>query len=266
MPPQSTAANSNLFSQSRGLLSRALGVLLLFCSATNSVAAAEKALYLKQSAVSVGAAESYLTSQAVRINLGSDQIYLVAKAPSWRVVLFNSITKKGLAMPYQQWISHHPVWNHGKDVDWIPAEHLLKVASPVIDGRHCTDFVLAELVPNGHLVPKAVGASGHLVTAEVDGLASQACHILQRTLDLPQTAGVPLSFTLNGKSRRVEGMKFVMGGDSHLVSTTAIKTVPLAPSLFTYPTKFKAVAIELDVLYDSKTMNSNVEQFLDAFK
>ncbi len=266
MPSLSTVVNSNFLSRGRGLLARALGVLLLFCSAANSVAAAEKALYLKQSAASVGAAESFLTSQGVRINFGSDQIYLVAKAPTWRVVLFNGITKKGLAMPYQQWISHHPTWNHGKDVDWIPAEHLLKVASPVIGGRRCTDFVLAELLPNGHLVSKTAGVSGHLVTAEVDGVASQACHILQRTLDLPQTAGVPLRFTLNGQSRRVEGMKFVMGGDAHLVSTATIKTVPLAPSLFTYPKNFKAVVQELDVLYDSKTMNSNVEQFLDAFK
>ncbi len=266
MPPQSTVANSNLLSQSRGLLSRALGVVLFFFSATNSVAAAEKTLYLKQSAVSVGAAESYLTSQAVRINFGNDQIYLVAKAPTWRVVLYNRITKKGLAMPYQQWIDHHPIWNHGKDVDWAPSEHILKVASPVINGRRCSDFVLAELLPNGHLVPKAVGTSGHLVMAEVDGLAAQACHILQRTLDLPQTAGVPLRFTLNGQSRRVEGMKFVLGGDTHFVSTSVIKSVPLSPSLFTYPTNFKTVALELDVLYDSKTMNSNVEQFLDAFK
>lgn len=266
MPPRSTAVDSNLFSQSRSLLSRALGVLLLFCSATNSVAAAEKTLYLKQSAVSVGAAESYLTSQGVRINIGNDKIYLVARAPTWRVVLFNSVTKKGLVMPYQQWISHHPVWNHGKDVDWIPAEHLLKVASPVIDGRRCNDFVLAELLPNGHLVAKAGGASGHLVTAEVDGLAPQACHILQRTLDLPQTAGVPLSFTLHGRSRRVEGMNFLQGGDMHLVFTKIIKTVPAQPVLFVYPTNFKAVTTEFDVLYDSKTMNSNVEQFLDAFK
>jgi hypothetical protein len=266
LPPQSTSANSNLLSQSRWLLFGALGVFLLFCAPTTSVAAAEKALYLKQSAALVGAAESYLTSKAVRINFGNDQIYLVAKAPTWRVVMFNNITKKGLAMPYQQWISHHPTWNHGKDIDWIPAEHLLKVASPVIDGRYCTDFVLAELLPNGHLVPKAGGACGHLLTAEVDGLASQACHILQRTLDLPQTAGVPLRFTLNRQSRRVEGMKFVMGGDAHLVSTSTIKTVPLQPSLFTYPVNFKAVAIEYEVLYDSKTMNSNVEQFLDAFK
>ncbi len=266
MPAQSTPANSNLLIQSRGLLFRALGVLMLLCGATNSVAAAEKALYLKQSAVSVGATESYLTSQAVRINFGNDQVYLVSKAPTWRVVIFNNITKKGLAMPYQQWISHHPVWNQGKDVDWIPAEHLLKVASPIIGGRHCNDFVLAELLPNGHLVPKAAGASGHLVTAEVDGLAAQACHILQRTLDLPQIAGVPLSFTLNGRSRRVEGMKFVMGSDMHLLSTRVIKTVPAQPVLFVYPTNFKAVTTEFDVLYDSKTMNSNVEQFLDAFK
>jgi hypothetical protein len=87
---------------------------------------------------------------------------------------------------------------------------------------------------------------------------------LQRTLDLPQTAGA-FTLYLNGQSRRVEGMKSA-GGDAHLVSTTAIKTVPLTPSLFTYPTSFKAVVQELDVLYDSKTMNSNVEQFLDAFK
>ena len=61
-------------------------------------------------------------------------------------------------------------------------------------------------------------------------------------------------------------MKFVMGSDMHLLSTRVIKTVPAQPVLFVYPTNFKAVTTEFDVLYDSKTMNSNVEQFLDAFK
>ena len=266
MPTWSTTINSALLTCCRGLLFRGLGAFLLFSSAITSVAAADKALYLKQSAASVGAAESYLSNQGVRINLGNDQVYLVAKAPAWRVVVYNNITKKGLAMPYQQWISHHPVWNHGKDVDWIPAEHLLKVASPVIDGRRCSDFVLAGLLPNGDLVPKAVGTSGHLVTTEVDGIASQACHILQRTLDLPQASGVPLRFTLNSKTRRVEGLKFIQGGDMHLVSTKVIKSVPLPAVLFTYPKNFKNEALEFDVLYDSKAMNSNVEQFLDAFK
>lgn len=239
--------------------------MLLLCSA-ESARAEEKALYLKQSAASVGMVESYLTSQGIRINFGNDKVYLVAKAPTWRVVFFNSVTNRGLEMPYEKWISHHPSWNHGKVDDWVPSEHLLKVASPTIDGRRCSDFVLAELMPKGGMVPKQGRTAGHLIATQVSGIAPQAIHILQRTLDLPQTADLPLRLTLAGKKRKVEGLKFKIGGESHLLSTTAIKTVSLPLSLLTYPKNFQVVPIEFEVLYDSKALNSSVEQFLDAFK
>lgn len=266
MDPFAAASNLDLLSFMRRLLSLSLCALLSLPWAIAPALAEEKALYLKQAAVSVGATESYLTSHAVRINIASDKIFLVAKAPSWRVVLFNTMTKSGMEMSYPKWIAHHPTWNHGKADDWVPSEHLLKVASPTIDGRHCTDYVLAELMPNGRLVPKHGGTAGHLVVTEVSGIAPQAIHILQRTLDLPQTADLPLRLTLSGKLGHVEGLQLVMGGDSHLVTTKAIKTVPVSVSLFAYPKTFKTVPLELDVLYDSKTLNGNVEQFLDAFK
>lgn len=239
--------------------------LALCADCFSAAAASDKALFLKQSSASIGTSESYLTSHAIRINI-NDKSYLVAKAPTWRVVLFNSSSKTGMQMSYQQWISHHPKWNHGKDVDWVPSEHLLKVASPKVDGRLCTDYLLAELLPNGQLVAKKAGTSGHLLVTKVDGVAAQAVHVLQRTLDLPQTADLPLRLTLNGKKRQVEGMKFVMGGDSHLLATKVIKTAEVDPAIFTYPKNFKVVDTEIAVLYDSKTINSNVEQFLDAFK
>lgn len=250
----------------RTLLSLTLCSLQPISCAAAPAVTKQEALYLKQSAVSVGAAESYLTSQGIRINFGNDKIYLIAKAPSWRVVLFNSKTKSGMEMSYKQWIAHHPTWNYGKADDWLPSEHLLKVASLTIDGRQCTDYVLAELMPSGRLVPKQGDTSGHLIVATVDGIAAPAVHILQRTLDLPQTEGVPLRLTLTGKQRQVEGLKFVMGGDSHLVATKSIKTVPVSASAFVYPKTFKAVAMELEVLYGSKAINGDVEQFLDAFK
>jgi hypothetical protein len=231
----------------------------------SAAAASDKALFLKQSSASIGSSESYLTSHAIRINI-NDKSYLIAKAPTWRVVLFNSSNKTGMQMSYQQWISHHPKWNHGKDVDWVPSEHLLKVASPKVDGRLCTDYLLAELLPNGQLVAKQAGTSGHLLVTKVEGVAAQAIHVLQRTLDLPQTADLPLRLTLIGKERQVEGMKFVMGGDAHLLATKVIKTAEVDPAIFTYPKNFKVVDTEIAVLYDSKTINSNVEQFLDAFK
>lgn len=231
----------------------------------SAAAASDKALLLKQSSTSIGASESYLTSQAIRINI-NDKSYLIAKAPTWRVVLFNSLNKTGLQMSYQQWISHHPKWNHGKDVDWVPSEHLLKVASPKIDGRQCTDYLLADLLPNGRLVAKQAGISGHLLVTKVEAVAPQAIHVLQRTLDVPQTADLPLRLTLNGKERQVEGMKFVLGGDTHLLATKVIKAAEVDPTIFTYPKNFRAVDTEIAVLYDSKTINSNVEQFLDAFK
>lgn len=266
MAPFAAASNLDLLSFMRRLLSLSLYALLSLPWAIAPARAEEKALYLKQAAVSVGATESYLTSQGIRINLGNDKIYLVAKAPAWRVVLFNSITKKGLEMPYAKWISHHPAWNHGKADDWVPSVHLLKVASRTIDGRHCTDYVLAKLMPNGRLLAKRGGTAGHLIVTQVSGVAPQAIHILQRTLDLPQTADLPLRLTLAGKKRKVEGLKFKIGGESHLLSTTTIKTVVLPDSLVTYPKDFKTVPLEFEVLYDSKALNSSVEQFLDAFK
>ncbi|CAN5597944.1 hypothetical protein BH11CYA1_BH11CYA1_49800 [soil metagenome] len=228
--------------------------------------ASEKAFSAKQSSISVGVSVCYLTSQAVRVDFGNDKVYLVAKAPSWKVVLYNSVTKCGMEMSYARWLAHHPKWNHGKDVDWVPRERLLKVGSPVIDGRKCTDYVLAEMSPSGRLAPKAGGNKGHFIVAQVEGVAPQALHILQRTVDMPQVTDFPLRLTINGKSRPVEGMRWSMGGDSHLLSTSSIKTVAVPSSIFLYPKSFKPMAFETEILYDSKTMNSNVEQFLNAFQ
>ena len=266
MPPIDPLPNSARSAGLRHALFSAALTIGLFFVWTAPVAASEKALAIKQSSLSVGVSVSYLTSQALRVDIGSDKTYLVAKAPSWKVVLFNSVNNCGLEMSYNQWISHHPKWNHGKDTDWLPFEKMLKVASPLVDGRKCTDYVLAELLPSGRLVPKTGGTSGHFIVAEVEDIAPQALHILQRTLDMPQTTGLPLRLTISGKKRHVEGMALSMGGDSHMLATNSIKTVEVPASTFAYPKGFKVVPHETEVLYDSKTMNSNVEQFLNAFQ
>lgn len=217
---------------------------------------------------SVGLIKTFVSDSAVRIELGDEQTYLVAAAPTWKVVLFNAKTQKGLNMSYEQWLAHTTSWNYGSDDAFLDQVPLLKVGPLKVQRLDCVRYALATRLADGKIVPKRSGLPGEYVVYENGKVPVQAIRIIGRAFNLPLIDGLPVRLTLfekPGEKAEVSALTRRIGGVTHYYEFTGYSECPFKQALFSYPGSFKSVRKEAEVFMDPGR-TKQVEQLLDYMK
>lgn len=215
----------------------------------------------------LGNATAFIKKDALRINIGDGRARLVARAPDWKVYLYNGVNNCGLEMPLDKWIAHHPSWTYIGNDDWLFGESLLKVVDVKRLGIEATRYKLATKLGSGEIVSKHAGTHGHLIMGKVDNLAPQAASIIRRTFGIPAAGGFPLELVTYAKEQpvKIEAFNRKIGGDSHLFMVSSLSKDTRPDSFFEKPKGFVPKAREVEVIFDSERTKS-VENVMDMLK
>lgn len=230
-----------------------LAVFALGCGSALAKGEAGKTLCLTVKSNVVGDAVIYSRPDALRINIGSDYSYLVAKAPSWRVYLYNAKSKFGLEMSYEDWLKHHVSWTFFGNDDWLIEQPLLKLCAIKYLGSDAVRYRFGQRLPDGRVVPKTAGSKGHFILADSTLCSPKASRIIERAFILPPQDGLPLQLYIYSQEaeHKTEGYHRMIGGDSHWFSVTKITERSCPSSYFAAPTGFTPKKKEAEILFDS---------------
>lgn len=187
--------------------------------------------------------------------------YLVAKAPEWRVVLFNSEENLGMEMPFKQYLDHHARWSYGHRAGFgVPTTE--DIGRVNYAGRVCEKVGVVQVSANG-VVDRAQRHSNIIYyAADEPGVPQQASQILEKFIGAPLHKGVPLYIDdevnkASDRSMLATAMPLV----TLVVRTRQISDRTCSAHLFDYPSNFKKVAYEAEVRYSSKS-RKDIEELL----
>jgi hypothetical protein len=201
----------------------------------------------------LGGLDIYMSKDAVRVQLQSGKTYLVARAPDWRVVLFNPSNNHGMSMPLQKWLDHTPQYvffpvpdSHDRWMQSSPSEVEML-------GRRCTKLIMNKTT--GGAKPGYKSKDNEYILLDIPTASPAACHIVQNFLGVPPCKGIPLSFRC---SIRVRSIRHSKAFEDHVfLKSTKIDDSLKPKDFFSYPTGFKNVNRETDVITD----NSKKQQY-----
>jgi hypothetical protein len=244
-------------------------IQLALCAVANAVCAAPaiksgEALKLKIKSDALGDSTAFVRSDSLRINFGDGHAYLVSQAPSWRVYLYNSKTKRGLEMPYEKWLTHQVYWNFAGNDEWLWNEAILKVCDVKCLGLDATRYRLARKLDDGRIVLKTTGSRGHFILANKPAISPQISNVIEKAFCLPKCLGLPLEMVTYGsdKDAKIEGFNRATGADDHVYKVLEATEVACPQGYFASPKGFSPQKKEADVVFDAAHKKS-VEEFMD---
>lgn len=244
-------------------------IQLALCAGANAVCAAPaiksgEALKLNIKSDALGDATAFVRSDSLRINFGDGHAFLVSQAPSWRVYMYNSKTKRGLEMPYEKWLTHQVYWNFAGNDEWLWNEALLKVCDVKYVGLDATRYRLARKLDDGRVVLKSTGSRGHFILANNPVISPQVSYVMEKAFCLPKCLGLPLEMVTycKDKGAKIEGFNRITGADDHVYKVLAATEVACPQAYFASPKGFSPQKKEADVVFDADH-KKNVEDFID---
>jgi hypothetical protein len=195
----------------------------------------------------LGGVEIYTCKNALRVQLQSGKTYLVARAPDWRVVIFNPTTKNGLSMPLKDWLRHTPQLAFfpvpDQNEHWVQSS----VGETILLGRKCVKAILNKTT--GSAKPNYKSKDNEYILLYTPTASVTACHIVQNFLGVPSSNGIPLSFKCSIRTRDTKDKKAFQ--DHYFLKTTKIEDSSKPDDFYSYPTGFKNVKREIDVINDN---------------
>jgi hypothetical protein len=221
-----------------------------------------QAYKLTQSHFTLGPLEAFYTDDAVKIVLKRNGAAILARAPSWKVVLFrpsgriaHEITRKDFLATGLKWVQ----------ISGIPASDLHRKSEQLVHGEKVIEFTFST----------NRGSSNYRYwVIEPVKVSNQGCEILQRAFRVPFRHAIPLKLTgdepghddLTPQSKVAWSLTVNArrpGGRTPMwrLETIEWSKVRLPKSEFDYPVGYKIVKTEPEVLITSPTR----EVFEDLF-
>ncbi len=196
----------------------------------------------------LGGFKTYVTPKAVRVQSLSSKWYLITKAPDWHVTLYNPTNNQGMSMQLQRWLKHTPQFAY-----WpVPKEseqwHIYLSTRIQFLGHPCLK----------NLVFKTTTAAKHNYRSKNNDyilldnqIASvESCHVVQVFAGVPLSERIPLCFSMPIHERDVKTSDKYLS--HYILKSIKIEDTSMPSDFFAYPTGFKNVKREVDVISDSQ--------------
>ncbi|HEY9756408.1 MAG TPA: hypothetical protein V6C97_14675 [Oculatellaceae cyanobacterium] len=237
-----------------------------FCQAAhahaNSTADAD-CMIVEQQHNEIGQVRTVIAKDAVRIDLLWSKAYLIAKAPTWRVVLYNPANKLAMDMPLQTYLAESPNWQganryrkleRGKSNVETPTKKLgnIKYAD-----RDCSKFGVVKIV--GNKVDPEDRYKAYYYTFSDPSVRPEISQILYHffLIQTSSNQGIPV-YSAPAHDVKAASVQHDIGFLANLTSgdlsshmtTSKFGSGSFPSSYFEYPKNYKKVSYELDVLSD----------------
>lgn len=227
--------------------------------------AGEKTLVVDQQSEYFGNIKVYINSKALRVNL-SNTAYIVARAPDWKVGMYNSDTHVCYEQSLQDWLKcafSQDIWFSDMRIyDWP----LKKKATGATAGLQSVTYGLPRRLKDGTGAPLSQGIFGEYVVSFGDGikLPEQACYILERTVRAPKIAAVPLAMHVPRGQSKFSKSFFVLDYGENRLKSNKSHTETLSDDFFKSPTGYRPVHREADVVID-RAARSETDNWVKEF-
>ena len=199
-----------------------------------------------------GQARTYICNTGLRIELFSTNVAVVSKAPTWRVVFYNSVTKKGLSMSKDEWL-HHLQHTTYSGRDWDRSTVALAKPYPVARfGRKARRYRVA-----GNFAGKGFAPNPKLPNAEYTELDApkiplDALRIMSKCLSTPRSTGIPINMLNHLPDVKTVAFRSISSGDQTYLRTLKVEDKQMPASIFDYPKDITAEKSEADVMNDAQ--------------
>ncbi|HEY9683084.1 MAG TPA: hypothetical protein V6C86_16015 [Oculatellaceae cyanobacterium] len=238
-----------------------------FCQTThahaNSTADAD-CMIVEQQHDEIGQVRTIIAKDAIRIDLLWSKAYLIAKAPTWRVVLYNPANKLAMDMPLETYLSESPNWqgaNRYRELD----RGKLKVETPTkklgkikYADRDCLKFGVVKIV--GNKVDPRDRYKAYYYTFPDSSVRPEISQILYHffLIQTSSNQGIPV-YSASVHDVKAASLQHDIGFLANLTSgdlsshmtTSKFSSASFPSSYFEYPKNYKKVSYELDVLSDA---------------
>jgi hypothetical protein len=207
---------------------------------------------MTQSCESYGHVTTYINDRALKIVIDGTSSYLVSAAPTWRVMFCNDNNKKAVSFSLTQWLKRIPQMTYA-ECDWDRYNlRLVRTDETRRFGRAMRRFVCEKSEIRLPIAPNGTAHGGNYIVLENSQAPLAACHIMEKALDCPAVSGVPVELVNHPAKGAVVAFSRSLGGDDHWFSTKSLEERAMPLSFFAYPTGYKIVVKEAEVVDDKK--------------
>ncbi len=207
---------------------------------------------LTQTNAVLGHVLTYVSRDAIRVDCNDNNAYLVAKAPDWRVVMFNPSMNAAMDMPYEKFLEHEirfsyvPSEGGGVNERWPK----FRAGSIKVSGLEATKYIIPAN-PRARSLKESPNTLGYYLILERKEFAIQPTKILAKLFYQPTLPGIPLGDRMNKQKFGQSNSFLDFRGNYAILSTSEIKEKSIPSDFFKYPHGFKKVQREIDVISDN---------------
>ncbi len=207
---------------------------------------------LTQTNAVLGHVLTYVNRDAIRVHWSDNNAYLIAKAPDWRVVMFNPSMNTAMDMPYEKFLEHEisfsyaPSQGDGVNERWPK----FRAGSIKVSGVDATKFMIPAN-PRARSLKESPNTLGYYLILERKEFPIQPTKILAKLFYQPTLPGIPLGDRMNKVNIGQSNSFLDFRGNYAILSTLEIKEKSIPSDFFKYPHGFKKVQREIDVISDN---------------
>lgn len=216
-----------------------------------------KTYVLTQRGSVLGHVNTYVCSNAIRIELPDNRCYLVAAAPDWRVVLYNPDKKCAMDMSLEQFEKHEAQYSYLPQATEQTEGTWPKIKSGMI--RYANIDAARFVLPTNPRLKVANPATpnhGYYIVLERKDIPREATRVMAKLFYQSKIPGLPLNehISTDGLNGKKSNSFLDLRGDYSHLSTQKVKEELVSSDFFKYPTGFKKVLKEIDVLTDQSRL------------
>jgi len=196
----------------------------------------------------LGGYKAYMNQHGIKIMYLAGKAYIVSNAPTWRVLFFNPVNKKGLEMSLDEWLKHRMQLYYLSIPTTKPNWALVADGTTKFYGYPCKHYLMCRPDAAGH-PDKRVDKQREYLLLQSPLVNSIGCRILQHSMELPEGVGVPVSVKFISDDptyKDAEGGKRVV----RMLKTTEVTQQQVSDDFFQYPPHFEPAKREADILND----------------
>ena len=212
---------------------------------------ADKACYLVQWSLPSGHCNTYIDAHGMRIDFGRNGNILIAKAPDWKVVMFNKKSRR-------IFVNESADWDGGelqkyldftasnlRDLDWSRSG--VGKAAGIVGTRYVMTGPKASLnLATKKRLRNRYGA-GEMIVTEKCKVPRAVSLIMDRTFGCPELPGLPLSLMLRARDH----------ADGVFLRIDKLVEMKLDPARLQIPTGYKVVKHSREI--DGESINEFID-------
>lgn len=233
------------------LLCLALFAQLVLASTTRKGEPMKTYVLTQRSAV-LGDVITYVSPNAIKAVFVSNHAYLIAKAPDWRVVIYSPGLKTAVDLNFQDYLNHAPQFSFmGQDGGSLDFHRPLFRNGTKQYAEHTCSMFVYPVNESTRVFTTETPIFAYFFALEKSDVPKEATQILEKLFFQPPVPGIPLFDKLIKKPSSIKNKQMLdFEGDYSILSTSKIVEQKTLPNFYEYPSGFKRVAREIEVIAD----------------